>query len=82
LPFLNDLFARYAHATTYHLEMTYESQFKGEYLRNWYKTTDISVVGPKNQYRFQYRGEYGEAIQVSNGTPNGSIPLAVPVAQA
>lgn len=68
LPFLTDLFSRYAHAATYHLEYTDEAQLKGEYMRSWHKTTAVAVVGPKNQYRFQYRGEYGEALQLSDGT--------------
>jgi thiol-disulfide isomerase/thioredoxin len=68
LPFLTEVFARYDHATTYYLEMTYESQLKSEYMRNWYKTTQIAAVGPKNQYRFHYRGEFGQAFQVSDGT--------------
>lgn len=67
LPFITDIFGRYANATTYHVEYTEESQLKGEYMRNWFKTTIIAIVGPKNQYRFQYRGESGEALQLSDG---------------
>ena len=68
LPFLTELFARYAHATTYRLEYTEESHFDGELTRSWYKTTDTAMVGPNNQYRFQYHGEYGDALQLSDGT--------------
>jgi thiol-disulfide isomerase/thioredoxin/outer membrane lipoprotein-sorting protein len=68
LPFLTDLFSRYAHATIYHLEYTDEAELKGEYMRNWHKSTVVAVVGPRNQYRFQYRGESGEALQLSDGT--------------
>jgi len=68
LPFLTDLFARYAHATTYRLEFTDESWLEGENMHNWSKTTNVVAVGLKNQYRFQYRGEYGEALQLSDGT--------------
>ena len=68
LPFLTELFSRYAHATIYHLEYTEEAELKGEFMRNWHKTTGVVVVGPRNQYRFQHRGESGQALQLSDGT--------------
>jgi outer membrane lipoprotein-sorting protein/thiol-disulfide isomerase/thioredoxin len=67
LPFLTDLFARYGHATTYDLEFTEESQFKGENIRNWNRALTRAALGPGNQYRFEHRGEYGDALQVSDG---------------
>jgi thiol-disulfide isomerase/thioredoxin len=67
LPFLTELFARYDHATTYHLEYTEEQQLTGAYMRNWSKNTNIVVVGPSNQYRLEHHGQFGDALQVSDG---------------
>jgi thiol-disulfide isomerase/thioredoxin len=67
LPFLTDLFSRYARATTYDLEFTEERQLTGEYVRNWSKGLSTAVVGPANQYRFEHHGEFGGALQVSDG---------------
>jgi thiol-disulfide isomerase/thioredoxin len=67
LPFLTELFARYAHATSYHLEFTEEHNIDSEFSRNWSKVIITSIVGAANHYRFESRGEFGGGVQVSDG---------------
>jgi cytochrome c biogenesis protein CcmG, thiol:disulfide interchange protein DsbE len=67
LPFLTELFTRYAHATSYHLEYTEEHQIDSEFSRNWSKVFITSIVGPANHYRFESRGQFGRGVQVSDG---------------
>ena len=67
LPFLTELLARYTHASSYHLEYVEEHQFDSEFSRNWSKAFITSIVGPANHYRFERRGDFGTAVQVSDG---------------
>ena len=67
LPFLTELLARYTHASSYHLEYIEEHQFDSEFSRNWSKAFISSIVGPANHYRFERRGDFGTAAQVSDG---------------
>jgi thiol-disulfide isomerase/thioredoxin/outer membrane lipoprotein-sorting protein len=67
LPFLTELLARYTHATSYHLEYIEEHQFDSEFSRNWTKAHITSIVDPPNHYRFERRGDFGSAVQVSDG---------------
>jgi thiol-disulfide isomerase/thioredoxin/outer membrane lipoprotein-sorting protein len=67
LPFLTELLARYAHATSYHLEYIEEHQFDSEFSRHWSKGFITSIVAGANRYRFEHRGEFGAAVQVSDG---------------
>jgi hypothetical protein len=67
LPFLTELLARYTHASSYHLEYIEEHQTTTEFSRNWSKASITSIVGPANHYRFERRGEFGSAVQVSDG---------------
>jgi hypothetical protein len=67
LPFLTELFARYAYATSYRLEFTEEHNIDSEFTRNWSKDIITSIVGPANHYRFESRGEFGGGVQVSDG---------------
>jgi thiol-disulfide isomerase/thioredoxin len=67
LPFLTELLARYTHASSHHLEYIEEHQFDSEFSRNWSKAFVTSIVGPANQFRFERRGEFGTAVQVSDG---------------
>jgi thiol-disulfide isomerase/thioredoxin/outer membrane lipoprotein-sorting protein len=67
LPFLTELLARYTHASSYQLEYVEEHQSETEFSRNWSKTFITSIVGPSNHYRFEYRSEFGTAVQVSDG---------------
>ena len=67
LPFLSELFARYAHATSYRLEYVEEHKMDGEFSRTWSKIVVTSIIGPENQYRFERRGQFGTGVQVSDG---------------
>jgi thiol-disulfide isomerase/thioredoxin len=67
LPFLTELLARYTHASSYHLEYIEEHQTDMEFSRSWSKAFITSIVGPANHYRFARRGEFGTAVQVSDG---------------
>jgi thiol-disulfide isomerase/thioredoxin len=67
LPFLTELFARYAHATSYHLQFTEEHNIDSEFSRNWSKVIITSIAGPANHYRLESHGEFGTGIQVSDG---------------
>jgi thiol-disulfide isomerase/thioredoxin len=67
LPFLTELFARYTHASSYHLEYVEEHQSETEFSRFWSKAFITSIVGPANHYRFERRGDFGTAVQVSDG---------------
>jgi thiol-disulfide isomerase/thioredoxin len=66
-PFLTELLARYTHASSYHFEYIEEHQTDSEFSRNWNKAIITSIVGPANHYRFERRGEFGTAVQVSDG---------------
>jgi len=63
LPFLTEVFSRYAQAKTYHIEYTEEEKFTGEHIQSSTESMNFAAVGPGNQYRFEYRGE----LQVSDG---------------
>jgi hypothetical protein len=67
LPFLTELLARYTRASSYHLEYIEEHRFDSEFSGHWSKTFITSIVGPANHYRFERRGEFGTAVQVSDG---------------
>jgi thiol-disulfide isomerase/thioredoxin len=67
LPFLTELLARYTHASSYHFEYTEEHQNLSEFSRYWSKALITSIVAPANHYRFELRGEFGTAVQVSDG---------------
>jgi thiol-disulfide isomerase/thioredoxin/outer membrane lipoprotein-sorting protein len=67
LPFLTEIFAQYAHSTSYHLEYTEERKINSEFTRHWSKAFITSIGGPANRYRFERRGEFGTAVQVSDG---------------
>jgi thiol-disulfide isomerase/thioredoxin/outer membrane lipoprotein-sorting protein len=64
---LTALLARYTHASSYHFEYTEEHQSLSEFSRYWGKALVTSIVGPSNHYRFELRGEFGTAVQVSDG---------------
>jgi thiol-disulfide isomerase/thioredoxin len=67
LPFLTELLARYTHASSHHLEYIEEHRFDSEFSRNWSKALITSIVGSANHYRFERRGDFGTAVQVSDG---------------
>ena len=67
LPYLTELFARYAHATSYRLEYVEEHKMDGEFSRTWSKTLVIAIVGHEKQYRIERRGQFGTGVQVSDG---------------
>jgi len=67
LPFLTELLARYAHAASYHLEYREEHQSNTEFSRFWSKAYITSIVGLGHHYRFERRGDFGMAVQVSDG---------------
>jgi thiol-disulfide isomerase/thioredoxin len=67
LPFLTELLERYTHGSSYHFEYTEEHQSLSEFSRYWGKALVTSIVGPANHYRFELRGEFGTAVQVSDG---------------
>lgn len=67
LPFLTEILARYTHATSYHLEYMEEHRIDSEFTRYWSKALITSIADPANHYRFEHRGEFGLAVQVSDG---------------
>lgn len=67
LPFLTEVLSRYSRATTFDIEYTEERQLKGDYMHNWSKSLSTAIIGPADQYRFEYHGEFGDALQVSDG---------------
>jgi thiol-disulfide isomerase/thioredoxin len=64
---LTELLARYTHASSYHFEYIEEHQTNTEFSRNWSKAFITSIVGPANHYRFERRGDFGAAVQISDG---------------
>ena len=68
LQFLNEVFERYAHARSYHLETVEENEIKGEFNRSWNKSITTAIVAPGNRYHFERRGEESWWIQISDGT--------------
>jgi hypothetical protein len=73
LPYLTELFARYAHATSYHLEYVEEHKMDGEFSRSWNKTVITSIVGPEEQYRFERHGSSAPVCKSPTARPNGFI---------
>jgi thiol-disulfide isomerase/thioredoxin len=67
LPFLAEVLARYSHATSYHLGYTEEHHFESEFSGNWSKGIITAIASPAKHYRFEYRGEFGAGVQVSDG---------------
>jgi thiol-disulfide isomerase/thioredoxin/outer membrane lipoprotein-sorting protein len=63
LPFLTEVFSRYAQATTYYVKYSEEEEFTKEGASGTTESSNLAATGPGNQYRFQYRGEF----QVSDG---------------
>jgi thiol-disulfide isomerase/thioredoxin len=64
---LDDAKQRYADARYYHLEATEERTTKGEYSRNWFKTTTTAIMAPDNRYRFEVHTSGRWWVQVSDG---------------
>lgn len=67
LDFLNQVFERYARASTYHIEFVEENQISGDLTRTWDKSTTTAIVGPNRRYRFEKRADGGWGLQVSDG---------------
>jgi thiol-disulfide isomerase/thioredoxin len=67
LPFLTEVFSRYAQAKTYRLEYTHEDHLKGQYQHSWNQHSSTAIVAPGNRYRFEERGFMGSGLQISDG---------------
>jgi hypothetical protein len=67
LPFLTEVFSRYAQAITYRLEYTDEGLLKGQFQHSWHQHFSTAIVAPGNRYRFEERGFMGSGLQISDG---------------
>ncbi|MFY9531820.1 MAG: TlpA disulfide reductase family protein [Candidatus Acidiferrales bacterium] len=67
MKFLNQVFALYARARTYHLESIEDSETSGPFIRGWNRILKTAIVAPVNRYRFEARGPEFWLVQISDG---------------
>jgi thiol-disulfide isomerase/thioredoxin/outer membrane lipoprotein-sorting protein len=65
--FLNQVFDRYAHASTYHIETVEAHELSGPFRRSWDRVITTAIAAPGNRYHFEVRAEEVWFVQVSDG---------------
>lgn len=67
LGLLNQISAKYAAASSYHIEAVQERTISNDLEHSWEKELLTAVVAPNGKYRFEGRSAHGSAISVSDG---------------
>ncbi|HZQ20917.1 MAG TPA: redoxin family protein [Terriglobales bacterium] len=67
LSLLSKISAKYAAASSYHIEAVQERTISNDLERNWEKELLTAIVSSGGRYRFEGRSSHGSAIFVSDG---------------
>ena len=68
LSFLNQVLERYAHSSSYHIEILENHELSGPFRRSWDRVITTAIAAPGNRYHFEVRAEEVWVVQVSDGT--------------